>query len=244
MPARVVASAAAMADPILPHGPLETLAENLWTMEGDVPRMPIKRRMVVARMADGGLVVHNGIAVEEDVYAKLESFGPPRYLVVPNGWHRLDAPKYRARFPGMKVIAPSGGRGRVNQVVPVDMTFEQFPGDAAVRLETLDGARAAEGVMQVRSPDGVTIVLTDAVFNLPGRIPGLKGFVYHDVMGSKPGPRVTRIGRLLLASDRRAFRTHLERLAETPDLRRVIVAHGAIESNDPRGMLRKAAATL
>lgn len=233
-----------MAEPTLPHGPLEQLAENLWTLEGDVPRMPVKRRMVIARMDDGGLVIHNGVAVEEDLYRRMESLGTPRHLVVPNGWHRLDAARYRARFPGLKVVAPAGARARVAQVVAVDDDCESFTGDASVKLETLDGVRAAEGVMHVRSSDGVSLVFTDAVFNLPARFPGLRGFIFHDVVGSKPGPRVTRVGRLLLARDPRSLRAHLERLADTPDLRRVLVAHGAVEATDARGMLRTAAGTL
>lgn len=235
---------AGMAHALLPHGPLQQLSENLWALEGDLPTMPLKRWMVIARMADGALVIHNGVAVEEEVLRQIEALGAPRWLVVPNGWHRLDAAFFRARFPGLKVIAPAGGRARVEKVVPVDADLEGFPGDDLVKLETLDGVRAAEGVMRVRSQDGVSLVFTDAVFNLPARLPGMQGFILHDVIGSKPGPRVTRVGRLLLAKDRRAFRAHLERLAETPDLRRVLVAHGAIESTDPRAMLRTAAATL
>ena len=234
-----------MADPVLPHGPLRQLAENLWALEGDLPPgNPLKRWMVIARMNDGGLVVHNAIAVEEDLYARIASLGTPRWVIVPNGWHRLDGGRYRARFPGVKVLAPAGARKRVEQVVPVDADYEGFPGDDAVRLETLDGVGRAEGVLRVRSADGESVVFTDAVFNLVDRIPGFKGFIMHDVVGSKPGPRVTRIGRWFLAKDRGALRAHLERLAATSDLRRVFVAHGAIESRDPAGMLRMAAGTL
>ncbi len=225
---------------------LEQLAENLWRLEGAVPGMKMTRVMTIARMSDGGLIIHNGVAPEgsHDTYREIEALGAPRYLVVPNGWHRLDAPKYRARFPNAKVVAPAGARKKVQQVVPVDLTYEDLPRDEAAWIETIDGVCAAEGVMHVRSNDGETLVFTDTVFNLPARFPGLYGFVFHDIVGSKPGPRVTRVGKLFLVKDKKACRAHLERLADTPNLKRVVVAHGAMEANDARGMLRAAAATL
>lgn len=219
--------------------PLEQLAENLWRFEGDIPGMKLRRVMTIARMADGGLVVHNGITLDDR--AALDSLGPVRYLIVPNGWHRLDAAAYRAKYPGVKVVAPSGGRKSVEKKVPVDLTFEEFPADDVVKLEMLDGVRSQEGVMHVRSKDGLTLVFADAIFNLPARFPGLWGIVYHEIMGSKPGPRVTRLGKLMLVKDKKAYRANLERLAELPDLRRVIVAHGAVGD---RETLRAATRTL
>jgi len=223
---------------------LERLAENLFRLEAPVPGMPLDRVMVIARMSDGGLVIHNAIAGSEELYREIEALGSPRFLVVPNGWHRLDAAAYRARFPAVKVVAPAGGRKRVAQVVPVDLTYEELPKDDDVQIETLDGLKAAEGVMRVRSSDGVTLVFTDAVWNLAKRIPGFYGFVFHDVVGSKPGPRVTRVGRWFMVKDKQAYRAHLERLAGTPELKRVIVAHGAMVSEDAAAMLRAVAGTL
>lgn len=229
---------------VLPHEPLEQLAGNLWRLEGALPEGPLRRVMVIARLHDGGLLLHNPIMADDPTMRAIEALGAPRVLVVPNGWHRLDAPAFHARFPEARVVAPAAARRRVQKVVPVDATYEELPRDASAWLEPLDGLGQREGVLHVRSEDGVTLVFADAVFNLPARFPGLWGFVYHDVMGSKPGPRVTRVGRLALVRDRRAFRDHLERLADLPDLRRVIVAHGAMEATDARGMLRRAAATL
>jgi hypothetical protein len=223
---------------------LEQLAENLWRLEAPVPGMPLGRVMTVARMSDGALLIHNAIDGGEALYREVAALGAPRYLVVPNGWHRLDAPKYKVRFPSIQVVAPAGGRKKVSQVVAVDLTYEELAKDDAVRMETLDGLAEAEGVLHVRSNDGVTLVFTDVVFNLPKRFPGLQGFIYHDLVGSKPGPRVTRVARWFVVKQKHAYRTHLERLAATPDLKRVIVAHGAMETNDPAAMLRAAAATL
>lgn len=56
------------------------------------------------------------------------------------------------------------------------------------------------------------------------------------------GPKVTRMMLLMAVKDRRALRAHLDRLAATPDLTRVLIMHG-IHVNGLE-VLREAAASL
>jgi hypothetical protein len=228
---------------VLPHRPLEELAENLWRVEGDLEGMPLKRVMTVARRADGGLVVHNAVALDEASMKRLDGFGKVSALVVPNGYHRLDAAVFKERYPEARVYCPAGARKKVEEVVAVDGAYEDVPADAAVSFATLDGTGQQEGVMVVRSAGGTTLVFNDAIFNMDN-LPGLQGFVLKHLTQSTGGPRVSRIGKIFIVKDSAAFRAHLDRLAGTPGLVRVIVSHGAIEAKDPAGMIRKAAATV
>lgn len=229
---------------VLPHDPLEQLSDNLWTVTGDLPGMPLRRVMTVARLEHGGLVIHNGIAMEAEAMATLEALGEPRYLVVPNGWHRLDAHAYTKRYPGLKVLCPAGSLKRVAQAVQVDGDLDQLEGGAAVAVEHLQGLKQREGVLRVRSGEGqgTTLVFNDLIFNLPHGA-GLNWLVYR-LMGTTGGPRVTRLMRLFMIADRRAARAHLERLADTEELQRIIVSHGAAITEDPAGVLRRVASTL
>ena len=88
-----------------------------------------------------------------------------------------------------------------------------------------------------------SVVLNDAVFNMKHQ-PGLSGLVLRYVTASSGGPRVSRLAKLALVKDREALRAHLLRLAETPGLRRLIVSHHELVSDDAAGALRQAAATL
>ena len=54
----------------------------------------------------------------------------------------------------------------IDLIWDVDGTFDDFPADETVRLERLSGVDDREGTMVVRSKDGITLVLTDAVFNM------------------------------------------------------------------------------
>ncbi|HEX8113802.1 MAG TPA: hypothetical protein VF516_38990 [Kofleriaceae bacterium] len=228
---------------VLPHTPIERLSERLWRIEGALPNMPLRRVMAIARRSDGGLVVHNAIAVDDAALAAIEAWGPVAAIFVPSGYHRLDAVVFHDRYPAARVICPRGARAKVEQVVPVTGNYEDEPADPAVALETLDGTAANEGVMIVRDGDGATLVFNDIVFNMP-HLRGVSGFVLRWITASSGGPRVSRIARWFIAKDKPALRGHLERLAATPQLRRIVVSHHEVIDRDPARVLREVAATL
>jgi hypothetical protein len=227
---------------VLSHGPIEKLASRLWRIEGSLPDMPLKRVMTVAKRADDTLVVHNAMALDDASMKQIDDWGKVAFLLVPNGWHRLDAVVFKKRYPDAKVLCPGGSRKKVEEVMPVDGTYDDFPADDHVSLETLDGTKRFEGAMIVRAED-TSLVVTDAVFNMP-HLPGVQGFVLKHLTQSSGGPRISRIAKLMLLDDKRAFAAHLDRLAETPALKRVVVAHHETIEDDPRGALRSVAASL
>jgi hypothetical protein len=210
----------------LPHGPLEKLSENLWRVSGSLPRMSIRRTMTIARLGGDRLVVYNAIALDDGGMKKLEALGAPAYLIVPSGYHRKDAPAYKRRYPGLTVLGPRGARPKIVKVIPLDGILEDFPPDHAIRFEPLQGIGDIEGALVVRSADGLTVVLNDVVFNMD-RKRDVLGFLVTTLLGSAPGPRVSRLFRALV-KDRSALRRDLERLAALPGLTRLIVAHEKI----------------
>jgi hypothetical protein len=228
---------------VLPHQPIEKLEDNLWRVQGRLANMPLLRVMTLARLGDGRVVVHNAMALGDDDMKQIEAWGEPAFLVVPNGFHRLDAPAFKRRYPGVKVLCPPGARKKVEEVVAVDGGYDALPDDPAVRLELLDGTREAEGVMVVRSGEAATIVFNDALFNMPHG-EGFSGFVFRHITQSTGGPRVSRLTRLLMLKDAAAFGRHLARLADTPGLRRIIVSHHRTIDERPAEVLREVAATL
>jgi hypothetical protein len=215
----------------------------VWRLEGSLPDMGLKRVMTVIRRADGRLVIHNGIAVDESTLEQLRALGEPAFLVVPNGYHRLDAAAWKERFPEIRVVCPEGARKKVEQKVPVDLGYRDFPGDEVVTAELIDGVAEGEGAFVVRSADGVTLVLNDVVFNMP-HLEGIEGLVLRWVTASTGGPRVTRLARWAIVKDRRALRAHLLRLAELPGMKRIIVSHHIPIVDDAAATLRQVAETL
>ncbi|HSC88439.1 MAG TPA: hypothetical protein VLC09_14250 [Polyangiaceae bacterium] len=228
---------------VLGHGPLLPLADNLRWVSGDIPRMSLKRCMTVARLGDGRLVIHNAIALDEAHQLELERFGTPAFLVVPSAIHRMDAPAYKARYPDLVVVAPRGARKAVEERLPVDLVYDEFASLPEVQLEPLAGVANAEGILLVHSADGTTVVLNDVVMNMD-RKKDVLGWLFTTAMGSAPGPRVSRLSRMLLVKDRGALRADLLRLAELPNLTRLIVAHEKVASGPEAAAALKLAATF
>ena len=227
----------------LPHLDIEEVSDNLWRVQGTLEKMALKRVMTIARLANGSLVIHNGIALEEESMRRIESWGTPAFIIVPNAYHRLDAPAYKARYPKAQLLCPAGARKAVSQVVEVDRGCHELPADEAVRWEGLDGVNDAEGVLLVKSQDGTTLVFNDILFNMP-HAPGLTGLIFRYITQSTGGPRVSRIVRWFVIKDRAALRASLERLAETPNLKRIIVSHHRVITDHPDRVLKEIAGTL
>jgi hypothetical protein len=158
--------------------------------------------------------------------------------------HRLDAPAYKHRYPTARLLTPEGSRKKVEDVVGVEGSYDDFHDDDTVWLDPINGIDDAEGAMWVRSRDGVSLILNDIVFNMDRKRDPL-GWFFTTVLGSAPGPRVSRLAKLMLVKDRQALRADLERFAATPELVRLIVSHEKVASGpDAAAALREAAAYL
>ncbi len=225
------------------HGPLTALAEGLWHVDATLDMIPIGRRMVVARAADGSLAVHSAVCCDPATMTAIDALGPVRWIVVPSGHHRMDAPPWKARYPDARVVAMAASQVRVAQVVAVDGDYGLLPAGGALSWQALDGV-PAEAVLLHRGPDGaVTVVFNDAFMNLPDRIPGFRGFIVK-LIGSTGGPKVTRTACWFIVKDRAAYAAHLRRLAELPGLARLVPGHGAVVTDDAAGTLRRVADRL
>jgi hypothetical protein len=227
---------------VTPHDPIEKLEDNLWAVDASLPRGKIRRRMSIARLGDGRLVFHNGIPLEEPAMQEVEAFGTPAFLVVPNGYHRLDVHAWKQRYPGLAVLCPAESRARVAAAVEVAGDLSLLPADPALGVETLGGLRNGEVALAAASGERVSLIFGDAVMNNPN-FGGPEGWLWR-LLGSTGGPRVTGLARLVMVKDKQALRRDLERLAELPGLVRIVPSHGAILDRDPAGTLRAVAAGL
>jgi hypothetical protein len=229
---------------VLPHESIQKLEDDLWTVSGRLPRVPMNRRMSIVRLADGGLVFHNAVPLREPAMREIEAFGRPVFLVVPNGYHRLDLHAWKQRYPALRVVCPAPARRRVEALVPVDGGWETLPRNGNFEALPLAGSRSGEAALLVRSAGGAraSLLFGDAVMNIPHQ-PGLGGLVLR-LLGSSGGAKVTRIARIFTVSDAKALSAALERLAATPRLVRLVPSHGDLVEREAAGVLRAVAARL
>jgi hypothetical protein len=224
-----------------PHGPIEKLTANVWRVVGSMPGPPIPRTMVLVRLRDGRILVHSAVALDDAAMKEIEAWGTLAFLFVPGIGHRLDAPAFKARYPSMTVLCPPGAKKNVEEVIPVDRTDIVFD-DPDVTWRVIEGTAGREGAMTVRSAQGTSLVLNDMMMNMP-HIPGFGGFIGRAIGFTGPN-KLPPITKFMLVKDKAALRADLGRLAETPDLRRVIPSHGDVVTSDPAGALRHVAATV
>jgi hypothetical protein len=71
----------------------------------------------------------------------------------------------------------------------------------------------------------------------------LLGYLVTTIFGSAPGPRVSRLTKLVFVKDKKALRKDLERFAEYPDLVRLVVAHEKVAKGPEAASALKTAAT-
>ena len=48
---------------VAPHGPLEKLEDNLWTIDAPLPGTPLSRRMAIIKRSDGTLLFFQAVPV-------------------------------------------------------------------------------------------------------------------------------------------------------------------------------------
>lgn len=230
-----------------PHGSLEALGPNLWWVWAKMASPPLPRNMVVARLADGGLLLHSPICLDAAGMAALEALGPIRWLLVPNEGHRSDIKRYKLRYPSAQVIAPKNAIPKVEEVVPVEASCEDVLPPLGVEVWVPDGMKPGyELVYLVNLDGGGRAALINDVLAAPHphAATGLKGAMMKMLGPPGGGVGQARIVRFFFGKDPRQFRGFVERLAAVTDLRVVTTSHGAPLTHDVANVLRAAAARL
>lgn len=176
--------------------------------------------MTVVRLDDGRLVIYSAIALDEARMRELEAFGTPAFLIVPSHLHRLDAGAWKQRYPGLCVVAPSGSRASIEEVLAVDTTDPDF-GQDSLRFVELDGTGAREAALEVHEQGSIALLLNDVVGNLPSS----HGLVLRALGFAGAEPRVPRAIKRALVQDPDALRARFEHWASLP-VRKIVVSHG------------------
>lgn len=221
------------------HGALTALADGVWTVDAELDLLPIGRRMTVLRTADG-LAVHSAVACDATTMAAIDALGPVRWILVPSGFHRMDAPAFAARYPAARVLAMPASQRRAGERVTLAGDYGLLPTAGPLSYEPLAGMPKEAVFIHTAADGSETLVFNDGFMNLPASLPGFKGWIVK-LIGSTGGPKVTRTARLGLVDDKAAYAAHLRRLAARPRLARVVPGHGAIIVDGAAAALRRAA---
>ena len=223
------------------HDPIEKLDDNLWTVAGDVPGIPIRRRMAIVKRSDGRLLFFHAVPLGDDALREVMAWGKPAFLVIAHDNHGIDAHPFRARL-GVKLYGPKESVAKMRVKFDVDGTLDEIPPDPAVSVESVRGTKAGEPVVIVRSGGGAraTLVFSDVFQNNP---PGSLNFFLR-LFGFARGPSVPPVFKWLFTSDKAALRSEYLKWAALPGLARLVPCHGEIVTTGAAATLQAVAARI
>src|SRR5262249_4993969 len=220
---------------VIENEPIEQIDDNLWGVAGKVPDFPkgagMDRPMSLVRLADGRLVFHNAVPVDDVALAKLRAWGEPAILLVPMHLHAIDAHAFRAKL-GVKVYTSKATVDKTREIVEVDGTFEDLPADPALACRPLSGTKFGEAAWAVTTGPRASLLFCDAIQNnRPGT--GFNGFMFKIMGFTGEGLKTPPFYKLRAVSDKAALKRDVLALADTPGLARIVPSHGLIVSTDP-----------
>ncbi|MEZ4223271.1 MAG: DUF4336 domain-containing protein [Polyangiaceae bacterium] len=226
---------------------LEQFGPSLYVADGPEVSFfgfPYPTRMVVAKLADGGLWVWSPVDLTPVLESAVNELGPVRHLVSPNKIHHIFLKQWSERYPDAKLYAPPGlARRKPELRFDAELGDEPDSGwDRDVDQVVFRGSFAVDEVVFFHRPSK-TAIIGDLVQRFEAsKANGWKGaFLRLNALVGEEGstPREWR-ATFLNRAPARAARSRL--LAWQPD--RMIIAHGMCVSNGATPILERAFAWI
>jgi hypothetical protein len=224
------------------HDPIEKLEDNLWAVQGDVPRIPFKRRMFIIKRSDGSLMFSGtAIPVDETSLAEITAWGRPAILVVTHDQHMIDARPFAEKL-GLDIYGPKACEAKMSARAQIAGMLEDVPPDPNVQIAAVAGVKNGEPAILVKSDGGrrVSLLVSDVLQNNSRASIGL----LPRIMGFGGGPKVVPVFKMIFLRDKAALKRQLTEWADLPGLARLVPCHGDAVTSDVAEQLRAAAAAI
>jgi hypothetical protein len=193
-------------------------------------------RMTAIILADGGVILHCPVPVDDALRAEIDRLGPVKALLAPSSCHHVFIPDTQRVFPGVPTYAIEDLRKK-----RPDLALEPLPdGLWADELdrETIGNRLMREVVFLHRSSR--TLIAVDLVENVGDETPGVDGMMrmWLKLLGQWNKPRPAPELRWF-TGDRAGARRAIERMLSW-DFDKMILAHGEPYERDAASALREA----
>jgi hypothetical protein len=220
---------------------LHRIAEDIWGHEADIELpagMSMPGRATIMRLADGRLVVHSPLAIDDEVAREIDALGEVRVLLAPNSMHWMFLAAAKARYPKARVLLPPSLKKKLG-----DLPFEPLPESGhiqglgqEIRLGQIQGAPSMTEHVFLHERSR-SLVVSDLIFNIHDcRSFGMSCFLR--VVGAWKKTAQSRMWRTLVKDRAAAARSATDILSW--DFVRVVVAHGDVVEDDARERARRA----
>jgi hypothetical protein len=199
--------------------------------------LTIPARATIMRLADGRLVLHSPIGLDDATVSEIRALGDVRFLIAPSCLHWMFVKASKERFPKARLFAAPNLKKKLGS-----FSFEPLPekgeldGAEGLRVERIQGApKLQEHVFLHESSR--SLVLTDLIFNVHAcRSLGMRMLFWIGGTWKKTGQSLE--WRLLVKDRAAAAKSAIDVLSW--DFERIVVAHGTVVVDDARERARQA----
>ena len=172
---------------------------------------------------DGDLAVYSPTRkLGDELHARIEQIGRPRWLVAPNHFHHLGLEEWRRRYSDAIVFARPQAIPRLAKMYR-SLEIRSIEEMSAPEIAHLEPSGTKNGEVWLVARDAW--IVGDAFFNVRPPVSGLTGFIL-ELTGTAPGLTIGRLWAPLHLEDRAAYRSWLlDALTRSPPSW-LIPAHG------------------
>jgi glyoxylase-like metal-dependent hydrolase (beta-lactamase superfamily II) len=220
---------------------LQPVAEDLWTVEHPMSLpggVHLPSRMTVVRLADGDLLLHSPVPIDDGLAAELAPLGPVAHVVAPNLFHHLFVPRTLERYPQALLSVAPGLEDKRAELPVADVLTDEAPEAwrGVMDQVVIRGAPKLNEVAFLHRPSR-TLIVSDLVFNV--RQPrGWGTALALRMMGTYKRLRQSRLWRMYM-KDRAAVRRSAETLMNW-NFDRVLPGHGDVHEGEARTAMTEA----
>lgn len=217
---------------------MQAFGTDIWISDGpevSVAGFPYPTRMVVMRLATGGLVLWSPTRHDAALEAEVTALGSVRHIVTPSASHNLHLADWQRAFPQAQMHAPEGLRRKLPDLASVAPLASPGPWAGEIDMVCLPNAIADEWVLFHRASG--TVLFCDLLQQIPrARLSGWRAWVARLDLMVGAEPQVPRKFRLALR--RGPARAAMAQVLDWP-VSAVVMAHGAPVTVDAPAFLAR-----
>lgn len=214
---------------------LYNIASGLWGADATTCLglgITFPNRMVVVRLASGGLMLHSPVPIDDELGEELRAIGPVELIVAPNLFHHLYVPAAAARYPNARVLGAIGFAKKRPDIEWDGFLDEQQVPELEGSLLRIRhrGTVARENVFF--HEESRSLIVTDLVFNIHDT-ENFASRLFFGLLGVRGKVKQSPAFRFIATKDHAAAGAGLRDLLAL-DWNRLIPAHGPVVDVDAK----------
>lgn len=212
---------------------MQPIADGVWGIEESLsiaPGMRMPARATVLRLANGDVVLHSPLRLDDATASEIEKLGPVKGIIAPNTVHWMFARAAKERFPEAALYGAPGLEKKLGEFIP--LPADGFVADGLRSFLVAGAPKMNEHVFLF----GKTLLVTDLVMNMHRDYSALMS-IFLRINGVHNRFAHSRMWKMM-GADAAAMAQSLAVISNW-DFERIVPAHGDVKEDDARADFRR-----